>query len=303
MTSLLLTVSDDEVPGVVEVEVAKEGEPLPIIVVDETEGGAGPVGELVPVLEADGVAKSVCDVEEVSVPPDDSPDVMGFVGEVDGDSCDVELCNGIVVTVAGAVAVVGGGSIAEAVALEEMVVGEKVAVAMGNDVFVKEGVEVLLKGVELIGDGAGVPVELMDRVLVAERVKLELEEAVELLVLETLGLRLGVSVGDGERRLATLRLRMVALATPASLASQEYTERSAPAGVTAAGDKGGNVDVEEAGRGIQVRSEQACRGERVGVAHGRVAAGLAAAVFVSSQEVGARVKRRTDERADEVHAG
>ena len=34
--------------------------------------------------------------------------------------------------------------------------------------------------------------------------------------------------GDGERRIATLRLRRVAFVTPASLASQEYTERSAP---------------------------------------------------------------------------
>ena len=38
----------------------------------------------------------------------------------------------------------------------------------------------------------------------------------------------GVVVGDGERRMATLRLRTVAFATPASLASQEYTDSSAP---------------------------------------------------------------------------
>ena len=37
-----------------------------------------------------------------------------------------------------------------------------------------------------------------------------------------------VIVGDGERRMATLRLRTVAFATPASLASQEYTDSSAP---------------------------------------------------------------------------
>ena len=77
--------------------------------------------------------------------------------------------------------------------------------------------------VELVGVGVGECVELADRVPVAERVnelvEVGLDETVELglLVLEPLGVRVGV--GEGERRLATLRLRMVALATPASLAS------------------------------------------------------------------------------------
>ena len=77
--------------------------------------------------------------------------------------------------------------------------------------------------VELVGVGAGECVELVDRVPIAEwvgeLVAVGLVETVELglPVLEPLGVRVGV--GEGERRIATLRLRMVALATPASLAS------------------------------------------------------------------------------------
>ena len=83
---------------------------------------------------------------------------------------------------------------------------------------------------ELVGDGAGDRVVLAVGVLVAggvaELVVSELAETVGLPVLGPLGV--GVSVKAGERRLAMLRLRMVALATPASLDSHEYADRSAP---------------------------------------------------------------------------
>ena len=69
------------------------------------------------------------------------------------------------------------------------------------------------------------PVALRLRVGVREwervgaRVDGGLGDAVELRVLVPLGVGLLLGVGDGERRMATLRLRMVALAIPASLAS------------------------------------------------------------------------------------
>ena len=68
--------------------------------------------------------------------------------------------------------------------------------------------------VDGVCDGDGVPVSAGD------------DEGVR--ALDAVRVDVDVGVRDGERRMATLRLRTVAFATPASLASQEYTDSSAP---------------------------------------------------------------------------
>ena len=160
-----------------------------------------------------GVGKAVRDGLAVSddvaaAVADDDVDAVGVAGaavvivaEADGDTVAVDTGVGKAVRVSVALGVREPTNVDDA---DAGCVGN--AVRDGDDVCVRE------PDIDGVCDDDGVPpsdgevVHELDGMLVADV----------------------VGVGDGERRTATLRLRTVAFATPASLASQEYTDSSAP---------------------------------------------------------------------------
>ena len=90
------------------------------------------------------------------------------------------------------------------------------AVRDGDDVCVRE------PDSDGVRDVDGDVVSEDDGVCVCDEDDVPVSELAEVLV------AVDVGIGDGKRRMATLRLRTVAFATPSSLASQEYTDCSAP---------------------------------------------------------------------------